>query len=437
MTKHEAKAGRISELLKNRISETPVTLKKSSVSHKVPKPWDEKRGADVIDLCDLNEILEIDAEKMICVAEPGVTFTDLVKATLKRKLAPMLVPELKTITIGGAVSGCSVESTSYKTGGFHDNCLEYEIIAANGDILTCSPRNEHKDLFNMIHGSFGTLGILTKLTFKLAPAKPFVRMEYITYKNLKDYQAAIWRHYIDKDADFIDGIIHSPRKYVLCVGNYTDKAPCTTSYEWMNIYYKSTRDKKTDYLETSEYFFRYDADSHWIAGKYGMENPLLRFLFGKRVLSSTKMLELAAELKPIMKNIKPDVVIDVFIPFSNLEKFFALYMKEFKYFPIWIVPLKISPMYDWVNPEFIIDTPDELYIDVAIYGMKQKNRNCYKILEDILLQVKGVKTLISYNYYDEQTFWSIWNKENYDKVKRKVDPRNIFRGIYEKTHFKK
>ena len=57
---------------------------------------------------------------------------------------PIVVPELKTITIGGAVAGCSIESMSFVHGGFHDTCLEYEVITATGEVLTCTPDNEHR-----------------------------------------------------------------------------------------------------------------------------------------------------------------------------------------------------------------------------------------------------------------------------------------------------
>ena len=104
---------------------------------------------------------------------------------------PIVVPELKTITIGGAVSGCSIESMSFEYGGFHDTCLEYEVITATGEVLVCTPDNEHRLVFQMMHGSFGTLGILSKLTFKLVPAKPFVHVVYETHATLAEYQAAI------------------------------------------------------------------------------------------------------------------------------------------------------------------------------------------------------------------------------------------------------
>ena len=119
---HADKVIRVCEFLKNRKSKAPLSLKKKAVSHEVPKPGDKKFTDEKIDLSDLNEILSVDAKKRICVAEPGVTFVDLVDATLKHGLVPIVVPELKTITIGGAVAGCSIESMSYKHGGFHDNC---------------------------------------------------------------------------------------------------------------------------------------------------------------------------------------------------------------------------------------------------------------------------------------------------------------------------
>ena len=49
------------------------------------------------------------------------------------------------------------------------------------------------------------------------------------------------------------------------------------------------------------------------------------------------------------------------------------------------------------------------------------------------MELGGLKTLISNNYYTEDEFWKIWNKCNYDEVKNVTDPANIFRGLYEKT----
>jgi FAD/FMN-containing dehydrogenase len=171
-TTHEEKVRKIAQQIQTlkTLGDGGVEFKKSSVSHLVPNPYRGKLPPR-IDLQDLREIIEIDKEGMTCTAESGIPFVDLVRETLKHGLIPHTVPELKTITIGGAVSGCSVEAMSYKYGGFHDTCLEYEAVTGKGYIITCSPDSD-PDLFHMIHGSYGTLALITQIKFNLLQEHP-------------------------------------------------------------------------------------------------------------------------------------------------------------------------------------------------------------------------------------------------------------------------
>ncbi len=427
MLTHKQKINRIIKKLKEYKSTKPVSLKKKAISHEVPKLSDKRHSDEKIDISDLNEILYIDAEERICIAEPGVTFVDLVNATLKYNLVPIIVPELKTITIGGAIAGCSIESMSYKHGGFHDTCLEYEIISAKGDVFVCTPENDNNLLFQMVHGTFGTLGIISKLKFKLIPAKPYVKIIYERYDNLENYKSAIWEHFKKQDVDFMDGIIHSPTEYILSVANFIDEAPYTNRYDWTKIYYKSTKERKEDYLKTPDYFFRYDKGVTNVNPKsfFG------RLIFGKFV-NSTKTLKLVKKFRWLIPPKRIPITVDVFIPFSKVNNFMEWYKKEVNHFPLWCVPYKIVRHYEWISSNFL-KTKDELFLDLAIYGMKQKNdKNYYKIIEDELMKIGGIKTLISNNYYSESDFWKTWNKENYYKVKHKTDPNNIFRDLYTK-----
>lgn len=429
MLSHEQKIQRIVQQLKQRKSTSPVSLKKKTVSHEVPKPRDKRHADEKIDISDLNKILLIDRENQICVAEPGVTFVDLVKATLKQGLVPIVVPELKTITIGGAVAGCSIESMSYKYGGFHDTCLEYEVITAQGEVLICTPDHENKLVFQMVHGTFGTLGIISKLKFKLIKAKPFVKVNYEKYRTLEEYNAAIWKHYQNKDVDFMDGIIHSSRLYVLSVAHFVDQAPYTHKYDWMRVYYKSTKERKKDFLKTIDYFFRYNKGVTNVTPK----SFLGKLFFGKFV-DSTKILTIAEKFHRIIPPSTIPVTLDVFIPFSKVEPFMEWYGKEVNFFPLWCVPYKAVRNYEWLSKEYWCKTKDDLFLDLAIYGLKKRgDKNYYKILEDKLRDLGALKTLISTNYYTESDFWKIWNKQNYDTVKKKTDPDNIFRNLYTKT----
>lgn len=429
MDSHQAKTSRIAQQLKERNSTAPLTLKKRSVSHEVPKPEDKKFSDEKLDVSDLNEIIQIDTEKHICIAEPGVTFARLVEATLRHGLAPVVVPELKTITIGGAVAGCSIESMSYKLGGFHDNCLEYEVMTAKGGVLICTPENENQLLFQMVHGTFGTLGTITRLKFRLIAAKPYVKVTYEKYQSLEEYQQAIWAHYTQQDIDFMDGIIHSPEEYVLCAGYFADHAPYTHRYDWMRIYYLSTAQRKEDYLETVDYFFRYDKG----VTNVHPQSFMGRLLFGK-VVNSNSALRMANVFHKVISASTIPITLDTFIPFSRMAEFMSWYQQEVKHFPLWCVPYKVVRHYEWLADEFLSQLRDELFLDIAIYGMHREDADhYYRIIEEKLMELGALKTLISTNLYSEEEFWRIWNKQNYDRGKQQTDPDNIFRGLYEKT----
>jgi hypothetical protein len=425
---HEKKLKRIVEQLKKHDKTKPVSLKKKAVSHEVPNPSDKRFSDDKIDISDLNEIIKIDSKKKICIAEPGVTFVDLVEKTMKHNLVPIIVPELKTITIGGAVAGCSIESMSYKYGGFHDTCLEYEVITADGEILKCTPA-KNKLVFQMMHGTFGTLGIITKLKFKLIPAKKFVKIVYEKYSNLEDYKKAIWNHYQKKDVDFMDGIIHSPTEYVLSLANFVDKAPYSHSYDWMRIYYLSTKERREDYLKTPDYFFRYNKGVTNVMPK----SFLGRLLFGK-FTDSTTILKLTQKFHIFIPARKIPVTVDTFIPFSKINNFIGWYEKEINFFPLWCVPYNLVREYEWISKKLLAKTKDRFFLDIAIYGMKKRDdKDYYSMIEKELIKIGGLKTLISTNNYSQKEFWNLWNKKNYEIVKKKTDPNNIFRDLYIKT----
>ena len=428
--RHAEKVARVSEQLRRRKSTAPLSRQKRVVSHQVPKVHDKKHTDEKVNLLDFDEIIEIDLDRRICIAEPGVPFCKMVDRTLPLGFVPIIVPELKTITIGGAVAGCSIESMSYIYGGFHDTCIEYEIITAKGDVFTCTPDNEHSLIFQMMHGSFGTVGILSRLVFRLIPAKPFVHLRHETHTSIDSYLASIWSHFERRDVDFMDGIIHSPSHLVLCVGDFVDSAPYTNRYDWLKVYYQSTAKRREDYLKTPHYFYRYDQGVTNVHPK----SFIGRLLFGK-FLGSSQILRLAEKFRwLLLSDDRPDVTVDTFIPFSRLKEFLEWYAKHFAHFPLWVVPYARVHDYEWLTDSFWAKTRDKLMIDIAIYGMKQRgDTNYYRLMEEKLQELNGIKTLISYNYYKEDEFWQIFNRKNYDAVKAITDPDNIFRNLYEKT----
>lgn len=426
---HEAKVARIAAQLRGRPPTTPLSLHKRSVSHQVPKAHDLRHRDEKVDVGALDRILDIDPVARVCVAEPGVTFVDLVAATMAHGLVPLVVPELETITVGGAVSGCSIESSSFRVGGFHDTCLAYEVVTARGDVLTCAPDGERPLLFHMMHGSFGTLGILSKLTFRLGPAKPFVRVRYEKHARLDGYLGAIARRFGEPGADFLDGILHAPSELVLSIGDFVDEAPYTNRYDWTKVYYRSTRLRSEDYLRTRDYFFRYDRGVTNVHPR----SAVGRLLFGK-FIGSAQLLRLAERMRWALPEKRPTVILDVFVPLSRAAEFMDWYRREIDFFPLWCVPYRRVRPYEWLSEELLRKTTDDRWVNLAIYGLKPPpGRNVHALIEQRLLAIGGLKTLISHNYYSEDDFWRTYNRANYDAVKALVDPDNVFRGLYEKT----
>jgi hypothetical protein len=216
---------------------------------------------------------------------------------------------------------------------------------------------------------------------------------------------------------------------VLCIGRFVDTAPYTHRYDWVRVYYKSTRTRREDYLRTADYFFRYDR------GVTNVRPKSLpgRILFGK-LMSSTRWLELGNRLHWLLRDERPTVTLDVFVPFSKVPEFMAWYERELAFYPLWCVPYRRVHDYPWLADSFWAALDDDMFLDLAIYGMRQQDeRNVHRMIEEKLRELGGVKTLIAHNYYPEAEFWSIWNKRNYDAVKAKTDPRNLFRDLYTKT----
>ena len=72
---------------------------------------------------------------------------------------PAVVPQLKTITLGGAVAGVGIEATSFRHGLVHETVLEIEVLLpATARVVTARRDNEHADLFFGFPNSYGTLG---------------------------------------------------------------------------------------------------------------------------------------------------------------------------------------------------------------------------------------------------------------------------------------
>src|SRR5580693_3492813 len=81
-----------------------------------------------LDVSAFGHVLSVDPVARTARVGAMTTYEDLCDATLRHQLMPLVVPQLKTITLGGAVTGLGIESTALRSGMPHESVIEMEIL---------------------------------------------------------------------------------------------------------------------------------------------------------------------------------------------------------------------------------------------------------------------------------------------------------------------
>ncbi|HLI54836.1 MAG TPA: FAD-binding protein, partial [Acidimicrobiales bacterium] len=134
----------------------PVRLSKKTSN--LFRPRAAARGG--LDVSGFDGVLDVDTAARTADVSGMTTYEHLVDALLPYGLMPLVVPELKTITLGGAITGLGIESTSFRSGMPHESVLEMDILTGAGEVVTARREGEHRDLFYGFPNSYGTLGYL-------------------------------------------------------------------------------------------------------------------------------------------------------------------------------------------------------------------------------------------------------------------------------------
>ncbi len=390
-----------------------------------------------IDVREFNHVLSVDPDAMVADVEGMTTYQELVDATLKYHLLPTVVPQLKTITLGGAVSGLGIESSSFKYGLVHETAEELEILLGDGSTVVCSP-TQNSDLCYGFPNSYGTLGYALRIKVTLAPTRKYVRLVHRCYSDLTHLFVELAATCAERHFDFVDGVVFNRGESYITTGEFVDHAPYTSDYTYLNIYYRSIRKRELDYLTTRDYIWRWDTDWFWCSKAFHAQNPIVRTLAGRRFLNSRTYQGIMRWSRKLpLKSNTESVIQDVDIPIEHAPEFLDFVLREIGILPIWLCPFKTY------NPDarFALCPldPHQLYVNFGFWDMLPRaggdgfyNRK----IERMALHLRGVKGLYSSAYYDQQTFWNIYDRESYQALKEKYDPDRRFRDLYEKTVLK-
>jgi len=150
-------------------------------------------GGIVISLEKMNKILEIDYSNMMMVLEPGVITNDINEVIAEKGLFYAGYPmSVETCFIGGNVAENAGGGRAVKYGVTNRYIMGLEVVTPEGDIVQLGGKLVKDvtgyDLKQLIIGSEGTLGIVTKAIIKLIPL-PTAKVDLLVL--FKDVKSAI------------------------------------------------------------------------------------------------------------------------------------------------------------------------------------------------------------------------------------------------------
>ncbi len=441
----------------------PVRLAKRTTNLFRPR---QRHTVPGLDVSALDQVLSVDPVSRTAVVQGMTTYERLVDATLPHGLMPFVVPQLKTITLGGAVTGLGIESTSFHSGLPHESVREIEVLTGSGEVVRATPDGTHADLFRAFPNSYGTLGYALSLTIDLAPVQPYVHLRHVRFDDLDEVCRAIgeivetgaWDgepvHFLDgsmfPEPELADRAGHDPRTH-LTLGSWAATAPYTNEYGGQQVYYRSVKQRSEDYLAVRDYLWRWDTDWFWCSRVFGVQNPRIRRFVPRRYLRSDVYQKLVGLENRYHVKARLDarrgelprerVVQDVEVPLERTADFLRWFVSHVPIEPVWLCPLRlrgrVAGSADGSWPLYPLQ-PDRTYVNVGFWSTVAirpgaQDGDVNRAIELAVTEREGHKGLYSDAYYPPEEFWQLYGGSTYQEVKRRYDPQGRLLDLYEKA----
>jgi len=418
-------------------------------------------GAPGLDVSGLGGVISVDVAARTADVQGMCTYEHLVDETLPHGLIPYVVPQLRTITLGGAVSGLGIESTSFRNGLPHESVVEMDVFTGAGEVVTTRPGD---DLFETFPNSYGSLGYATRLRIALEPVPAYVALRHVRFDDAGLLSKTIARIVETKEydgvrVDGLDGTVFAPGEYYLTLAEWVETPVVSTGstsgggstsgrqapsdYTGREIYYRSVQQRETDLLTIYDYLWRWDTDWFWCSRAFGAQHPLVRRVWPRRwkrsdvyykMVGLDHRLHVGAWLDRRKGNPEGErVVQDVEIPVDRLPEFLDWFDAEVGMRPVWLCPLIAAQKW----PTYPL-APDEIYVNVGFWGNvpvgpDAANAPRNRAIEAKVHELGGHKSLYSEAFYDQETFDQLYDGPNLAQVKDRYDPGGRLTTLYDKA----
>jgi FAD/FMN-containing dehydrogenase len=421
-----------------------------------------KASGKGLDTTGLTGVISVDQDARTADVAGMCTYEDLVAATLPYGLSPLVVPQLKTITLGGAVTGLGIESASFRNGLPHESVLELDILTGAGEVVTAS-RDQHADLFRAFPNSYGTLGYSVRLKIELEPVKPFVALTHLRFHEVAELVAAMDRiietgGHDGIPVDYLDGVVFSADESYLCLGVQTATPGPVSDYTGQHIYYRSIQHahgEKDDRLTIHDYLWRWDTDWFWCSRAFGAQHPTVRRFWPRRYRRSSFYWKLVGYDQRFnigdrieKRNGRPPlerVVQDIEVPIGRTTEFVEWFLENVPIEPIWLCPLRLRddagwPLYPIAGHQTYVNVGFWSAVPVGPSGRQERSDpgmieegHTNRLIEHTVSELDGHKSLYSDAYYSRDEFEELYGGETYKTVKKSYDPDSRLLDLYAKA----
>ncbi len=444
-----------------------VSLAKQSLQSNTTRSSGYKNETKKLSIDGLNRILSIDPERLVALCEPRVSMYELASKTARKGLIPLVVPEFKGITVGGAINGCGGESTSHKYGLFHDICTRFEVLLGDGSVINAS-QNAHEDLFHGLPGSYGSLGLLLSAEVKLQKAPKWVHIKaHKTYSAKDTVQIIDDLMHKECPPEYLEGVIFSKDDGVVLEGNPVD-APVGTLFQegpsapW--YYQFAKRDVFSFSMPLIDYLFRYDRGAFWM-GAYVFRLPILKKLFLEGIWKIQQPKPFTDDERFRFANVlAPNglarllthpfsssqflfsflhsceewvqdrfVVQDFTLPTSTVKEFFESVDRICPIYPLWLCPVKAQKTASIFAPHSLNGANS---INIGVYGIPKTTKPLPEALKELERELhlhQGKKWLYTNSCYSHEEFWNIYSESEYNKLRTKYNAVDKWLSIEKKV----
>lgn len=402
-------------------------------------------GTPGLDVSGLGGVIEVDVVGRTAEVQGMCTYEHLVAETLPHGLIPLVVPQLRTITLGGAVAGLGIEATSFRSGLPHESVLEMDVFTGAGEVVTTRPG---EDLFDTFPNSYGSLGYATRLRIELEAVPPYVELRHVRFDDadlLAKTVAAITEsgEHMGTHVHAMDGVSFAPGEHYLTLATWSDQPGKTSDYTRQQVFYRSLQQRDTDRLTMHDYLWRWDTDWFWCSGAFGAQRPVVRRIWPRRwrrsdvyhrLLGLDRRFDVADRLdRRAGRPLRERVVQDVEVPADRLAEFLAWFDAEVGMRPVWLCPLRATRAW----PTYPLD-PEVTYVNVGFWGTVHVGPEAVdaprnRAIEAEVARLGGHKSLYSEAFYDRDTFDALYDGPHLAAVKAQYDPDDRLTSLYDKA----